>query len=124
MSVALVTDSNAQLPVALRDRFDVHVVPLTITLDGVAYREGVDITTAEFYLRLNNTSTVTTAAPAPGQVLEIYEAAAAGGATSVLSVHTGSNVSATFGAVRLAAERSPIPVQLVDTGTASFAVGG
>jgi DegV family protein with EDD domain len=123
MTVALVTDSNAQLPAALRDRYGVRVVPLTVTLDGVAYREGVDLTTAEFYGRLNQTSAVTTAAPSPGEVLEVYEAAAAAGATSVLSVHIGSNVSATLDAVRVAARSSPIPVELVDTETASFAVG-
>jgi DegV family protein with EDD domain len=123
MTIALVTDSNSQLPATLRERFAVHVVPVTVTIDDVAYREGIDLTTAEFYLLLNNAKKVTTAAPAPGQVLEIYEAAAAKGATSVLGVHTGSNVSAVLGAVRIAAQRSPIPVALVDTGTASFAVG-
>jgi DegV family protein with EDD domain len=123
VKVALVTDSNAQLPELLRDRYDVHVVPVTVTLDGVAYREGVDLTTSDFYMLLNTARKVTTAAPAPGQVLEVYERAAAAGATHVLGVHTGSNVSATLGAVNIAAPRSPIPVELVDTGTASFAVG-
>jgi DegV family protein with EDD domain len=122
-TVALVTDSNAQLPPSLRDRYRVRVVPVTVLLDAVAYREGVDLTTPEYYLLANKAKRIRTAAPAPGQVLEVYAAAAASGADRILSVHTGANVAATFGTARLAAERSPVPVQLVDTRTAAFAVG-
>ncbi|HEX6311237.1 MAG TPA: DegV family protein [Acidimicrobiia bacterium] len=122
MTTALVTDSGAQLPDALRDRYHVHVVPLTVVLDGEAHREGVDLTTSEFYERLESGAEVTTAAPAPGEVLAVYEAAAAAGATEILSVHIGSNTSGTIGAVKLAVSDSPVPVEVVDTGTASFAV--
>ena len=44
--IGLVTDSNAQLPADLRDRYQVGVVPLTVVVDGTPYKEGVDITTA------------------------------------------------------------------------------
>ena len=122
MTVALVTDSNAQMPRGLRDRFGVRVVPLAIVLDGQEYREGVDLTTAEFYARLAAGATVTTAAPSPGDVLAVYQAAIDAGATQILSVHIGSNTSATCNAVRIAASACDVPVEVVDTGTASFAV--
>ncbi len=122
MTVALVTDSNAQLPPALRDRFDVRVVPLAIVLDGQEYREGVDLTNEEFYRRLAGGATVTTAAPSPGKVLAVYQSAVDAGATRILSVHIGSNTSATCNAVQIAADACDIPVDVVDTGTASFAV--
>jgi DegV family protein with EDD domain len=118
----LVTDSNAQLPGDLRERYQVGVVPLTVVVDGNPYREGVDITTAEFYERLAGGAEVSTAAPSPGEVLAVYEAAASAGATEILSIHIGSNTSATLNAVKVAAGSSPVPVELVDTGTASFAV--
>ena len=44
------------------------------------------------------------------------------GATEILAIHVGSNTSGTVNSVRLAAESSPVPVTIVDTGTASFAV--
>ncbi len=122
MTIALVTDSNAQMPVALRERFDVRVVPLAIVLDGREYREGVDLTNDEFYARLAAGATVTTAAPAPGEVLAVYQAAIDAGATEILSVHIGSNTSATCNAVRIAAGACSAPVEVVDTGTASFAI--
>lgn len=122
MTTALVTDSGAQMPPSLRERYRVHVVPLTVVLDGEPYREGVDLTAAEFYDRLSRGANVSTAAPSPGEVLAAYEAAAATGATEILSIHIGSNTSGTVHAVKLAVGESPLPVEVVDTGTASFAV--
>ncbi|HKA93657.1 MAG TPA: DegV family protein [Acidimicrobiia bacterium] len=120
--IGLVTDSNAQLPADLRERYQVGVVPLTVVLDEQPYQEGVDLTTAEFYERLTGGATVSTAAPSPGAVLAVYEEQAAAGATEILSIHIGSNTSATVNAVTVAAGSSPVPVEVVDTGTASFAV--
>lgn len=120
--IALVTDSNAQLPVDLRDRYQVGIVPLTVVVGRHPYREGVDITTAEFYQRLAGGADVSTAAPPPGEALAVYEQAASAGASEILSIHIGSNTSATINAVKVAADSSPVPVEIVDTGTASFAV--
>jgi DegV family protein with EDD domain len=120
--IGLVTDSNAQLPADLRERYQVGVVPLTVVVDDHPYQEGVDITTAEFYDRLAAGASVSTAAPSPGSALAAYERSAAAGATEILSIHIGSNTSATVNAVRVAAASSPVPVEIVDTGTASFAV--
>lgn len=123
MNVAIVTDSNAQLPGAFAQRYGIRIVPLGITLDGEPYLEGVDLTNETFYARLANGASVATSAPAPGAVLAAYEAAAAAGCDCVLSIHIGANTSATLNAVAVAAKLSPIPVEIVDTGTASFAVG-
>jgi DegV family protein with EDD domain len=120
--IGLVTDSNAQLPDDLRERYQVGVVPLTVVVDDQPYQEGVDITTADFYERLTDGASVSTAAPSPGAVLALYEQQAAAGATQILSIHIGSNTSATVNAMTVAAGSSPVPVEVVDTGTASFAV--
>ena len=123
MKVALVTDSNAQIPAVLIERYAVGVVPLTIVVDRHEYAEGVDLDPAWFYERLRDGASVSTAAPSPGAVLELYEAAAATGADAILSIHIGSNTSATLNSVAIAARMSRVPVAVVDTGTASFAVG-
>jgi DegV family protein with EDD domain len=121
--IGLVTDSNAQLPADLAERYGVEVVPLTVTVDGVEYLEGVDLDADDFYARfLTGRPAVSTAQPSPGRVAAAYEAAAERGATEILSVHIGSSVSGTVNSARLAAQVSPVPVRIVDTGTASFAV--
>ena len=122
--IGLCTDSNAQLPTELARRYGVEVVPLTVTVDGVDHLEGVDLDADGFYARFAGGAapSVTTAAPSPGRFAAAYRALADAGAGEILSVHIGSTISATLNAARLGAEASPVPVRLVDTGTASFGV--
>ena len=120
--IALVTDSNSQLPADLRDRYGIRVVPLVVMVDGEEHEEGIDLDAREFYARLAAGATVSTAAPAPGRFVEAYEAAAAAGATQIVSIHIGSNTSATIDAARIAAGTATVPVEIVDTETASFPV--
>ena len=124
MTIALVTDSNAQLPPELAERYGVTVVPLTVTVDGTPYLEGTELDADAFYARFEGGAkpVVATSQPSPGQFRAVYEALAVGGATEILSIHIGSDVSGTCNSVRLAAASSPVPVRLVDTGTASFGV--
>jgi len=120
--IRLVTDSASMIPAALRDRFDVIVVPMTVTVDGEEYHEGSNLTSADFYARLAAGATVTTSAPSPGAILAAYQLAAGEGADHVLSIHTGSNYSATVSAANIAAELAEVMVSVVDTGLASFPV--
>jgi len=121
--IGLVTDSNAQLPVALVDRYDIEVVPLGIVINGKPYREGVDLDVDDFYAQLAAGAQVSTSTPPPGAFIEAYEALTARGADAILSVHVGSDLSATLSAARVAAASSPVAVELVDSETASFALG-
>ncbi len=116
------TDSNAMLPAALRDRHRVAVVALTVVVDGTEHRE-TDLDPVAFCDLLRDGAAVTTSAPSPGEVLAAYEAVAADGADAVLSIHVGANQSATVGAARVAAGMAGVPVTVVDTGTASFIEG-
>ena len=121
--IGLCTDSNAQLPPSMAERYGVEVVPLTVTVDGQEFLEGVDLDADAFYARFQGrTPKVSTAAPSPGRFAAAYRALAERGADQILSVHIGSTVSATLGSARIGAQLSPVPVRLVDTGTASFAI--
>ena len=113
------------MPPELVERYGLAVVPLTVTLDGVEHREGVDLGADDFWDRFARppTPTVRTAAPPPGRFLDAWGDLAARGATEIVSIHTGSEVSSTLDAARIAAEMAPVPVHLVDSHTASFAVG-
>ena len=122
-ATAVVVDSAAYLPQRLIERHGVLVAPLSVTLDGQEYLEGVDITADEFYGRLASARSVTTSQPSPGRLLACYQRAAQEGAERVLSIHIGSGVSGAVQSAQVAAESSPIPVTIVDTRQASFAEG-
>jgi DegV family protein with EDD domain len=123
--IGLCTDSGAQLDASLAARHRIQVVPLTVTVDGRAHLEGVDLHADGFWALFHGEAVpqVTTAAPSPGQFLTAYQRLVAAGATEIVSVHTGSDISATFDAARLASEQMNVPMHLVDTGSASFVVG-
>lgn len=124
MSIALVTDSNSQIPPTLIERFGVEVVPITVAVDGVEYAEGVDLDADDFYRFFEHDASpiVTTSQPSPGKFAHTYRRAIAAGATEILSVHVGSAFSGTINSARVAAAEVEVPVRLVDTATMSFGI--
>ena len=123
MSVAIVTDSTAYLPVDLVARLGIRVVPLHVVLGGQQFTEGVDVTTAEVAAALRKFVPVTTSRPSSQAFLDAYEAAAANGADAVVSVHISSDMSGTVESATLAASQSPIPVEVVDSRSMGMAMG-
>lgn len=122
--IGLCTDSNSQLPAVLAERYGVEVVPLTVTVDGREYLEGHDLDTDIFYAMYTETEQpqVTFSEPSPGQFALAYDELIDRGCTQILSIHTSASVSGTLKAARLAAHTAPVPVRLIDSGTARFGV--
>lgn len=121
--VVVVTDSNAQLPTWLAQRYGIIVVPLHVSVGNEHHLEGVDLDVDDFYRAMTKGRDVATAAPSPDALLSAYRAAAAAGAEAVVSVHIGAQLSATVAAATLASRESSVPVEVVDTASASFGVG-
>ncbi|MBG0815976.1 DegV family EDD domain-containing protein [Planomonospora sp. ID82291] len=66
---------------------------------------------------------VTTSRPAPRRFTEAYAEAAAAGAEAVVSVHLSGKMSGTAEAARAGAADSPIPVEVVDSGSVAMGLG-
>ena len=49
--IGICTDSSSQLPPELRDRYGIEVVPVTVSIDGQEYLEGVDLDADAFWAR-------------------------------------------------------------------------
>ena len=65
----IVTDSGTDVGLSPEQaaELNVHVVPLTVTLEGKSYREGIDIKTEDFYQLLESTEELpVTSQPSPG----------------------------------------------------------
>lgn len=123
MSTALVTDSTAYLPSALLDGLDIRVVPLHVVVGGRTHSEGVDIDPAAVAAALRAFTPVTTSRPTPAAFIDAYEAAAAAGADSVVSVHLSEAMSSTIGSAHLAASAAPIPVTVIDSRALGMVMG-
>ena len=115
-TTALVTDSTSYLPPGLAAELGITVVPLHVTLGDESFDEP-DLPPAEFYRRLREQGvTPTTSQPSPGEFLQAFTAA---GADRVLCLTCTASLSGTHSSAVLAAGMSPVPVDVVDSGTIS-----
>ena len=122
----IVTDSGADLIFSpeRRKEIDVEIVPLTVSLDGKSYQEGVDIEFDAFYDLLADASGLpTTSTPSPGEFAETYRRLAKTD-PDILSIHISSGLSGTLNAAIQGAEMVPeANVTHFDAKTLSAAVG-
>ncbi|TDQ42647.1 DegV family protein [Aureibacillus halotolerans] len=121
--ISIVTDSTLDLPDHLLEMYEVHVVPLTITLDNTSYTDRVDISAHEFLLKLKQSEDLPkTSQPAVGQFVSIYEELAKKG-HQVLSIHMTGGMSGTVESARTAASQVDADVTVVDSLYTSSALG-
>ncbi len=123
-TVAIVTDSTADLPADLAARRSISVVPLTLHFDGQSLLDGVDITPSEFYRRLP-AATVhpTTSQPSPGRFAEKYAQLLAD-YSEVVSIHISEKLSGTYASARQAADMTDRKrVRVIDSHAVSMSLG-
>jgi DegV family protein with EDD domain len=129
MPIAVVTDSTASLPSAVAAEHGIVVVPLQVVIGAQVYDEvleegGTDgATPAMVAEALKEFRPVSTSRPTPAALLEVYERAAADGATEIVSVHLSGEMSGTFESAQLAAKDAPVPVHPVDSRQVGVATG-
>jgi DegV family protein with EDD domain len=124
-TVALVTDSTASLPPEVAVKHDIVVVPLQVVIGARSYDEGVEggATAATVAEALREWTPVSTSRPSPAVMLEAYEAAAAAGATEIVSIHLSGELSGTYESAQLAAKDASVPVHTVDSRQLGMATG-
>jgi DegV family protein with EDD domain len=124
MSVAVVTDSTADLPPQLTRSRSITVVPLTLNFEGKALLDGVDIQPDEFYRRLPSATThPTTSQPSPGRFAEAYSSLLADH-DAVVSIHISEKLSGTYASALQAADMTdPKRVRVIDSELVSMSLG-
>jgi DegV family protein with EDD domain len=124
MTVHVVTDSTCDIPPALITDLGITIVPLSVRFGDEELLDGVEITSEQFFKRLQREqATPSTAAPSSGQFREAYERLIAEGATGIVSVHLSAKLSATHEAAKQGAEGLSIPIHVVDSGLFSLGLG-
>jgi DegV family protein with EDD domain len=123
-SIGVVTDSTADLPPELQERYGLGLVPLVVNWDGQTFRDKLDLTTADFYRRLRTSKTLPkTGAPS----LAAFEAAFRAQLKqhdAVISVNLAAGLSATYDVARRAAESVDSQrISVVDSGSVSVCLG-
>jgi len=74
MSRILISDSTSYLPGNLINDYGIIIIPLNLHLEGKSYKEGRDISHAEFYNIFKSSKMFpTTSQPSAGEFLEVFQ---------------------------------------------------
>lgn len=124
MRVLVVTDSSANVPDSYLASLGIAEVPAVVLIDGQSYLNKVELPVEAFYERLASASQPpTTAQPPPQLFLDAYRHLADQGAEALVTVTVTSELSGTYSSACVAAEDSPIPVQVWDSRHVSVGAG-
>ena len=123
-SVAVVTDSTADLPRDLVESIGLRVVPLSVAFGDRTEISGVTLQPEDFYPRLANSARMpTTSQPSPAWFEEAYADCADDGHQAIVSVHCSAALSGTVSLARDRAEDAALPVEVIDTKLVGGALG-
>ena len=117
--IAIVTDSTCDLPADVAAEHAIHVVPLVVQLGSQSFRDGIDLSPAEFYRRLEQGQHGTTSQPSVGAFAELYRNLLSDHA-AIVSIHISAKLSGTVAsAASAAAEVDAKRIHVVDSKGAS-----
>lgn len=127
MSIRIVTDSTAYIPVDLQQKYQISVISLNIISSGRSERE-VEVDWAKFYDSLAQLDEIPTSSqPIPGEMMNTFETLVNEG-HEVLGIFLSSEMSGTFSSAHmirsLILEKNPdAKIELMDSQTNCMQMG-
>ncbi len=98
------TDSTAYIPADVREKHEIHMIPLSVLFGNEIYQEEIDLSMEQFYDKLKNVEELpTTSQPSIGLITNKLEELAKD-FDVVISIHLSSGISGTYQAVVSAGE--------------------
>lgn len=115
MKVKIVTDSTVDLSDEDLQKYDVHVVPLSITIEDEQYLDRVNITPSQFMEKMKSSKELPKSSQPPvGEFVKVYEQYAEEG-YEILSIHMTGGMSGTVGSAETAAGMAQAHVKVIDS---------
>ncbi len=124
MMVRVVTDSTADVPEDFVSALGITVIPSYVVFGSESYRDGVELTKAEFYEKLQTAQAVpVTAAPSPNVYEEAYRRLAKE-TGEIISIHLASKYSSLYSSATVGArEVSEATIAVVDSEQVTMGYG-
>lgn len=125
MTVRIVTDSVADIPAGVIAELGISVIPVLVRFGEETFRDGIDITTDQFYARLVTTKVMpTTSVPSMDMFARTY-ARLAEETDEILVIMISSKLSGLYNAALQSADllESDCRIEVVDSCTAVMAEG-
>lgn len=122
LPIAIVIDSACDLPQQYLDEHHIHMLPLSIIVNGSHYLDKQTITASQLYRQIKDDKTdVSSSLPSREQIMRLYEQLLAN-YEYIVSIHVSSQLSGTYAACKqIADEMNPNKIHVVDSRTLSGA---
>jgi DegV family protein with EDD domain len=123
--VKIVTDSTAYLEPGVAEELEISVVPLNIHFGDEILRDGVDITAAEFFRRLDRSPEMPTSSPPSRSTFEKLYSKLSKTTDEIVSIHISDKLSQTCAMANAAAAPflGRCDIAVVDSLTTSLGLG-
>src|SRR5690625_549754 len=120
--IAWITDSTSGLSKEFIEKYNIHVLPLHVILDGASYREEIDLTNDEFYEKLKAGADAKTSQPAYGKFVTLYERLKDEYDCGI-AVHASSELTGTYKSSIDASNQTGFEVAVIDSKMGNYALG-
>ncbi|OCA89489.1 DegV family protein [Bacillus sp. FJAT-27986] len=118
--IAWITDTTCTLNENFIKKNRINIIPLQIVIDGVSYKETIDITEKEFYERMaSENTTFQSSQPSIGEFVELYEKLKEEYDYGI-AFHCSGKLSGTFSTSVMAAEQVGFKLFAIDSRTGSY----
>lgn len=129
--IKIMADSTCDLTQEIIKKYNIGIVPLTITINGKEYKENIDMKPDDFYEILRTLEeNSTTSMPSPAEYLKVMDEAIEEGHTKILCICMSSGTSGSYQSAAIAKEYfyeqfpdSKIKIHVVDSKCMSHGSG-
>lgn len=119
MSIKILIDSASDISIKEASKLGIEMIPLLISFDQEEFYDGVDLEYSAFYKKLQKSSTnPTTSQITPSRFEEVYKRLTISG-DEVIVITISSKLSGTYQSAKIASNKYPGKVYVVDSTTAA-----
>jgi uncharacterized protein len=123
-NIALVTDSVCDLPQALFDKYQIHVIPMNINFDGNQYLDGITIYSDQIFDKIDKLRDFPRSSQPSPQTFKLIYNYLSSYYDSIIAIHVSSKLSNTYQLSKNEAEKiENIKISVIDSCQNSGAQG-
>ncbi|CAH0347369.1 DegV family protein [Bacillus sp. CECT 9360] len=113
--VKIVTDSTVDMTVEELKKYEIEMIPLSISIDGEVYLDKIEIEQNDFLEKMRNARELPKSSqPSTGAFIDVYNKLGADG-SEVISIHMTGGMSGTFRSAESAAGMTETKVTVIDS---------
>lgn len=121
--LAWITDSTCGLSEQFIKEHNIYALPLNVIVNGISYKDDIDITKEQFYELINDHGEgATTSQPAFGEFINLYNRLKEEYDYGI-AIHASSELTGTYQSSINASNQTGFPVEVIDSKIGAYALG-